>query len=151
MLKQGFTLIELMVVIVIIGVLASLAIPKFTEASSKAKMGEAPRIIASFESAYLAGLAEAGKVSSGEDIIFDTIGLSSKWFKYGYAFDVDTLKGLKATAKSKIGTFPISKSLQTAYMPADTFSRSSDGGPINKLIPNFIVADTTQLTPTLTP
>ena len=43
--KQGFTLVELMVVIVIIGVLAAVALPKFQRSVHKAKCAEAPVIL----------------------------------------------------------------------------------------------------------
>ncbi|MCD6418669.1 prepilin-type N-terminal cleavage/methylation domain-containing protein [bacterium] len=39
--RKGFTLIEIMIVVVIIGVLAGLAIPRFTKASRKSKVSEA--------------------------------------------------------------------------------------------------------------
>jgi prepilin-type N-terminal cleavage/methylation domain-containing protein len=43
--EKGFTMIELMIVVVIIGILASLAIPKFMQATTKTKQSEAKQIL----------------------------------------------------------------------------------------------------------
>jgi len=140
--KQGFTLIELMVVIVIIGVLASLAIPRFTEASAKAKIAEAPRVLASYESAFLAAVAELPAASvnaiSGGDLVFETP-TDSKWFSYNAA----TANKCFATALGKIGTFTSGAYLQTTYnATSSTFDHTAGGtGAVtaaNKMVPNFM-------------
>lgn len=43
--EKGFTLIELMIVVVIIGILAALAIPRFMRATTKSKQSEAKQVL----------------------------------------------------------------------------------------------------------
>jgi prepilin-type N-terminal cleavage/methylation domain-containing protein len=69
-LRKGFTLIELLVVVAIIGILTTIAVPKFmamTEGSKKATLEANHRIIVSAISMYIA--ANDGAVpSQGSDL-----------------------------------------------------------------------------------
>ena len=63
-MKKGFTLIELMVVIVIIGILAAIAVPKMFGMSAKAKAAEVGPAAGDWAKIQAAYVLEAGDVGS---------------------------------------------------------------------------------------
>lgn len=49
--KKGFTLIEVLMVVLIVGILASLAMPRYTKVVEKAKMSEAKTVLSAIRTA----------------------------------------------------------------------------------------------------
>ena len=99
--SEGFTLVELMVVVAIIGVLAAVAIPNFKKYQAKAKTSEAKIILASMYSAEESYMAEYNSYSD----CFEVLGLedgtdTSAYYTYG--FSTNTAKN--ATANLAKGT-----------------------------------------------
>lgn len=93
-LKKGFTLVELMVVIVIIGILAALAIPRFLGATNKTKATEFKPIlkqIYTLEEAYKQE-NPSGKYGTLQAIGFDSPGANA-YFNYGQGKNVVTADG----------------------------------------------------------
>jgi prepilin-type N-terminal cleavage/methylation domain-containing protein len=85
-MPKGFTLIELMVVIVIVGILAAVAIPKFVDASQKAKASEFPTVLTAVYTGELAYQAQSGvfvtSLQTLKDSAYVDIIITSRWFVY---------------------------------------------------------------------
>jgi prepilin-type N-terminal cleavage/methylation domain len=86
-MKRGFTLIELMIVVAIIGFLAMISVPTFTRFLAKAKRAEAFMNLSSIYAAQKAHWAENGTYT---DVLYGEKGLGWKpegdhYYTYGFA------------------------------------------------------------------
>jgi prepilin-type N-terminal cleavage/methylation domain-containing protein len=137
--SPGFTLIELMVVIVIIGILAAIAVPKFMDATVKAKFSEIPVVMAGYDHAQLAYLAETGSLAAQTTaLVMDDPNTSAKWFSYSYnaaGTDGATYTGTIKT-NLKIGTFSDTSTGAYSAVPATGTPKHSPGS-FSRYLPNF--------------
>ncbi len=113
--KSGFTLLEVIIVIIIIAILASVAMPKVTGALHYAKAKEALGVIPSIRTALDACALMQGNNYSGCSTNIAALGVSFN----GKYFNTPTITGLNATeyvitvpGKSGIGDIIYTESTQ---------------------------------------
>ena len=96
--KKGFTLIELMIVVAIIGILAAIAIPNFLKYQAKSKQSEAKTNLKGIFTSEQSYMAEKNTFGDFATVNFAPAG---DWVatKY-YAFQVDSTEGPKGNAAS---------------------------------------------------
>ena len=95
-MKKSFTLIELIFVIVIIGLLASLAVPKFTQTKASASASSAKSVVSAVRTAI--------ETKHGEWIINDNLGPSDGYTPQGYPQKLDDANPNKAGEDLFVGS-----------------------------------------------
>lgn len=80
--EQGFTLIELMIVVAIIGILAAIAIPNFLSFQAKAKQSEAKSNLGAIHTSEVAYFGENNSYSNDFSAIGFTISGASPKYNY---------------------------------------------------------------------
>ena len=105
--EKGFTLVELMVVIVIVGILSAVALPNFLNQTSKAKLTEAKTKMSALLKESHAIYQEAGSQSSTITEMIATNGpvlTASGTGKFDYTMCPSSTTGITVTATAKTGT-----------------------------------------------
>lgn len=105
--KKGFTMLELLMVIIVIGILASLAIPQYQSFMEKARVAEARNTVSSVKSAQELFFLENGTYGSealinGNYVTYPTAGVNTLW-TYGITANANTGWTLTATRTTKDG------------------------------------------------
>ena len=113
MKQKGFTLIELMVVVVILGILAGIAVPKMFGLSDKSKVSEAPQVLKTYETLQQAYIAEQSLIGSFESITFNAPD-KSQYFSYSdQAAPAQNYGRAMALSTKKIGDCAADNTWQT--------------------------------------
>ena len=102
-MRKGFTLIELIVVIIIVGILASVGMTQYTKVVEKGRGAEARLILGSLRTAEIAENQENGAYQgvAGLGVSAPTACAATHYFSYACAAGTGTCTATRCTAGGK--------------------------------------------------
>ncbi len=98
--KKGFTLVEILIVVVILGILAAIVIPQFTDASTEAKEANLKSTLQSVRSQI-----ELYKIQHNDDLPGTVAGVSFAQSLTGYTLDTGALADTQAPGEGVYGPY----------------------------------------------
>jgi predicted CxxxxCH...CXXCH cytochrome family protein len=102
-MRKGFTLIELIVVIIIVGILASVGMTQYTKVVEKGRAAEARLVLGSLRTAEIAENMENGAYTTvaGLGVAAPTACTSTHYFSYSCASATGTCTATRCTSSGK--------------------------------------------------
>ncbi|KAA3621867.1 MAG: prepilin-type N-terminal cleavage/methylation domain-containing protein [Proteobacteria bacterium] len=92
--QQGFTLIELMIVVAIIGILASIAIPAYQNYTIRARVSEAASVATSVKTAIGLNVSENGSLPADLDALSAYVATSTTAYTTKYVSSLSVAAGV---------------------------------------------------------
>ena len=114
-MRKGFTLVELIIVIIIVGILASVGMTQYTKVVEKGRASEARLILGTLRSAEIAENIENGayQTVAGLGVSAPTACATTHFFSYACVAGTGTCTATRCTAGGKTpnGTLAYTKTL----------------------------------------
>jgi type IV pilus assembly protein PilA len=143
-LQQGFTLIELMIVVAIIGILAAIAIPAYQDYTQRAQMGEAFTIASAAKTAIEEYAQTNGEYPPDDTVIGDlSLEIASPAGQYVDTVDVNagdgvitvTMKATGVGADIASATVTMTPPATLAGLAGQAFTWTCVSSAANKYLP----------------
>jgi type IV pilus assembly protein PilA len=134
--QQGFTLIELMIVVAIVGILAAIALPAYQDYIIRSKMSEGVAALAACKTSVSEYVSTHGTVMPADA---DTAGCSTTASQYVASLSFDGTSAISVVTKctgSKTGDCTLILTADVSALPDIGTWTGTHGGCDNKYVPS---------------